>query len=960
MKKMKLLVGLLAVASAIGLASSVSHAQSFAFGKNKVHYNTFEWLTLRGDHVEIFYYPEEETLARLALSLAEDSYQDLKGKFQHEVVRSIPLIVYSSHQHFEQTNVSPYFLPEGVQGFTEFAKGRVVLPYTGSFAEFRHVIHHELVHVFQLSILEDVYKKHRKATYVVPPLWFSEGLAEYWSTPWDAQGTMVVSDMVLEDRLPPIQDLWRYNGTFAIYKLGQSLCEHIGKTYGDDALRRLYTELYKDDRFERALQRVTGVPVRRISEDWIYGLKRKYFPEVKDRMTLALAGEERAASQGVNLKPVASPDTALFGGARYFFISARSGYTNIYSASWRGREQDVRSVVRGQRAAQFESFHPFQSRIDVSRKGELVFVSKWNERDALFIYDVAAKKVLVREYLDDLIALSSPAWNRQGTKVALAGLKPSGQMDLYIFDRETKELTRLTNDFYTDLDPTWSPDGAQIAFASDRTRFGADGHQNLFLIDTQTLGIRYLTCGAWTDQTPTWSPDGSRIAFASSRSGSFDLYAVDVNGNGGRFKRLLGSAMDPSWLPDGKAVLFTGYRRGGFGIYQMPVPEQVVDSFALATEALPVAVPVAVPGAAPQAPDSFSLSMAGTPASWRWEDTIARSTQRPVPYEPRYGLDLIQGGIAVEPTENLGEGLQGAVSDLLGNRLFYFQLGNTAQTTSEILSRMNGGAWFINLQHRWNYGVGAFHTAGDYQDAIGSQYFERRAGASILASYPFSRFSRIEGTAQGYYDEKDRGAGEVRHGFLTTHSISLVRDNALWFPTGPRDGARYNLTAALTTNWNNGRTENVMASADLRRYLRMSQWTTVALRLQSRVSSGADPQRFAMGGSYSLRGYGRRSIYGTRMYLFNAEYRFPLFDRLVLGVPLQSLELPGIEGAVFADAGNAWEKFEKFPRPKGSFGLGLRMSLGGFFVLRYDLARQTDFQKVRPGWEREFYVGFDY
>jgi outer membrane protein assembly factor BamA len=94
------------------------------------------------------------------------------------------------------------------------------------------------------------------------------------------------------------------------------------------------------------------------------------------------------------------------------------------------------------------------------------------------------------------------------------------------------------------------------------------------------------------------------------------------------------------------------------------------------------------------------------------------------------------------------------------------------------------------------------------------------------------------------------------------------------------------------------------------------------------------------------------------MYLANAEYRFPLFDRLVLGPG--ALELPGIEGAVFADAGNAWEKFEKLPRPLGSFGLGLRMSLGGYFVLRYDLARRTDFQRVKPGWEREFYVGFDY
>ena len=91
MKKMKVLVPLLAFASLV-CAPSFFHAQSFAFGKNKVHYNTFQWLTLRGDHVEIFYYPEEEPLARAALSLAEDSYQDLKTKFQHEVTKSIPLI----------------------------------------------------------------------------------------------------------------------------------------------------------------------------------------------------------------------------------------------------------------------------------------------------------------------------------------------------------------------------------------------------------------------------------------------------------------------------------------------------------------------------------------------------------------------------------------------------------------------------------------------------------------------------------------------------------------------------------------------------------------------------------------------------------------------------------------------------------------------------------------------------
>jgi len=95
-----------------------SSAQYVPFGKNKVQYTHFKWQVLSGPHVDVYYYPEEEELAKVALTYSEQSYDTLTALFRHRPLRRIPIIIYSSHSHFEQTNVIGVFLPEGVAGFT--------------------------------------------------------------------------------------------------------------------------------------------------------------------------------------------------------------------------------------------------------------------------------------------------------------------------------------------------------------------------------------------------------------------------------------------------------------------------------------------------------------------------------------------------------------------------------------------------------------------------------------------------------------------------------------------------------------------------------------------------------------------------------------------------------------------------------------------------------------------------
>jgi hypothetical protein len=122
---------ILAAMLIIGLVLAPSSRAQFYFGKNKVQYTDFDWQVMTTRHFRIYFYREETEIAKIAARIAEDAYPRLAARFNHEVKHSIPLIIYSSPAYFSQTNIVPGLLPESVGGFTEFLKGRVVVPFHG-------------------------------------------------------------------------------------------------------------------------------------------------------------------------------------------------------------------------------------------------------------------------------------------------------------------------------------------------------------------------------------------------------------------------------------------------------------------------------------------------------------------------------------------------------------------------------------------------------------------------------------------------------------------------------------------------------------------------------------------------------------------------------------------------------------------------------------------------------------
>ncbi|MEK6649574.1 MAG: biopolymer transporter Tol, partial [Bacteroidota bacterium] len=144
------------IAAVLGLVIALgagAAAQYSSYGKNKVQYKDFEWEYIQSDHFDVYFAQDGYELAQFAAEAAEDAYRSIRTLMRYEIKDRIALILYNSHNEFQQTNVIGEYLEEGVGGVTELFKNRVVVPFEGGYQQFRHVIHHELVH----AVINDMF-----------------------------------------------------------------------------------------------------------------------------------------------------------------------------------------------------------------------------------------------------------------------------------------------------------------------------------------------------------------------------------------------------------------------------------------------------------------------------------------------------------------------------------------------------------------------------------------------------------------------------------------------------------------------------------------------------------------------------------------------------------------------------------------------------------------------------------
>ena len=921
--------------------SSNSYAQYY-FGQNKIQYSQFDWQVLTTEHFKIYFYPEEKDVAETAAEYAEESYTYLQTKFNHTIDKKIPLIIYSSPVFFEQTNVVPDILPENVAGFTEYFKQRVVIPFNGSYSEFAHVIRHELVHVFTFEKITYVAKMRRHRNIADPPLWFTEGIAEYWSAGWDRQADMIIRDMVISGKIITTNNIYEISGTFLMYKVGQSILKYMGDKYGDDKLSDLFDNWWKSQDFNEIVKVTYGKRLSEISDEWEYSLKKQYYPymtnqELPDRKT------EKLTQKGFNVKPTIFLKSTKNGLKEFIaFKTFRMGYSNIAEMPLDGEGAGFHTLIKGGRSEKFESLHFIDTGLDANKDGLITFVSKNRETDVLYVYDTKEKDVISEIKNDSLVVITSPSWSPDGVKIVFEGVARGGHSDLYIYNTHSGSFDRLTNDVYVDKTPVYCGSDSIIVFSSDRSGDGSKGTRNLFMYNLKSNAISQLTFGNQIDESPRFVNSKGKLVYTSDRNGCSNIYMLDnpfgTNHEITQLTNFVTGAFDPVMAENDSTVIFTAYQDFSFQIYKMKIPE----------------TPIAVYS------DTISSTGVNTLASnWAPPRLKGQLSQGSVKYQTKLSFDIAQSAVAYDAVAGPMGGLQFALTDMLGNHQYYFLLYNTANTKDQFLKSFNAAATYLNKTRRFNWGGGIFHFYEEYNDDYYGYVAERNYGGVLLGSYPISRYRRLESAIYIRRLEKNVLTGDGPKATLGSVTLSYIKDTSIWDPTGPIDGTRFNISMSQAFDIDKAKYFNSSYNLDFRKYFRISQYSAFASRIMLYHSAGQDPQRYYLGGSWSLRGYPRRYFFGRNLALINNELRFPLINDLLINFPIGSMRFQAIRGAFFLDAGNAWEK--DYHGLFGSFGFGLRVALGYVTVLRFDFSRRTDFRTATSNkYDFDFFFGWNF
>jgi hypothetical protein len=917
------LLGLLVASLLIGPAASAFAQTPYVpyYGKNKIRYDKFEWHIYTTDHFEIFYYPEVESHLERITSYAESAYQHVSSELKHDLAFKVPMVLYKTQSEFQQQNIEPGELPEGVLAFAEPYRDRMVLPIDEPSDALYRLITHELTHIFEFDIIP------RSLLRRGLPLWVDEGLADHMTGYWNTFDLMTVRDAAVSDNVPSMSD---FQGQAFVdgrlpYNLGHAAFEFIESRWGKEGVRQFLFALRKNviGGGESAYEEAFRLKAEEFDEQFDKYLKDRFKP-FRDKERPADYGRNLAPKRDrtpyvavVSIEPSPSGDLlAVAAGNRkdqeldIVLLSTKDGKVirNLTSGFNKDRGYEYIVTPGGFRnnAVPWMSWAPTGDRI--------AYFARTEKQKTLIMQNVVTRRIDRRIELKSVDMPESPDISADGREVAFSAL--SGAIgDIFIVNLDTGDVRNVTNDEFGDYAPTWSPDGKSLIYLAR-----VSGNDKLFRVDVASGKKTQLTFGTHDDGGAQFV-DGDTIVFPSTaldpnqavdpevaRNGNvYNLWTLNLKtGELRQFTDTLTANVSPVVLQGENPIkiAFVTYYKGEYGIHTLN-RDKPLATVATADFGAPGPVIDFIP------PLTHTLVRQNQRKKGTFEKLFLEG-------RPPVNVGVTSGG-------DLFGGTQVTFTDVLGDKQFNMFAASVSQYRTMSFS-------YLNLSRRFQYALQAYSQTQFYYGLnpgllYGLEYgfidrdlavaTQTARGVTAYGIYPFNRYARLElstGILQYKQEYNEPGLQEIadefqrqqfgrtlfNNGQFMPLGIAFVQETTVFREYGPLSGNTVRIGYEYAPSWGDMLSRQT-ADADARYYMRIGTNGVLALRARGFKSWGEFPGYMYFGGNSELRGYDYLEFLGNKAFFTNAELRFPIIEAALTPIGV----IGGLRGVFFFNFGGS-------------------------------------------------------
>ncbi|MCP4217146.1 MAG: BamA/TamA family outer membrane protein [bacterium] len=945
MKKQKIIIFSIIMLLSVSLFSQYA----FFYGKNKVLKHRFKWQHVETPNFFIYYYTKDMNLVNKVAHAAEQGYSKISQYLNIKVKKRIPLIFYSTHIDFELTNILGY-VPQGVVAFAQSTTYRVVVQGDASFESLARTITHELGHIFEYEILG-----RRNSMFSSPPLWVVEGFSEFMAETWEDFNLLTVRDSVIYDQIPQIHKYGELRATALSgrtpYDFGHIIYEFIDYKFGKRGVKKFLYALRKGSLFRgrRDMLKVFDYTPKLFNYEFGKYVRKKFkkfvlkenpedysyiigpdFPFAYSFSHELSPSGEMIAVLTVNYK-ARSLDIILISAKDGRVIKRITpGYTSQYDGiNLRFNPKDGKSFTWNRESDTIAFF---------ARK-------EWD--NYLLVMNILDGKILKKINVSDIQQASSPDF-LPGTNTIYFTGQVATKSYIYSLDLDTGKKSRLTDGhiFIEALDI--SEDGKKIVYSGVER---GKKYIKLYLapIENPNLAKR-ITHGDYNDITPAFSVDSKKIFYSSYELGSYNINKLELN------KKMMYRYTDvrtgnfyPIQMPkDEDSVIMSSYYKGRFSLFRKDVSQ-------------------------PQDKRSFEMEAVDTKA-YKEEKPAGKDFKivekgKYKPLKKLFVKSLPPIGVSIGTDGGIWGYSYMDMSDLMGDHNFSMMFASMYGYRSYQFMYLNQQnplklfARFFLFKQKYYTDYATRETA-----TLREMY-----GAELGVQYPFSRSYRIESSLSMYHQEENYASGvmgteipfgQYFSGTVAPIRISLVGETTRFQNYGPNRGHTFKLTYQKYFKLGDNFMDGYSAEADIRKYIHIDDYTLLAFRFSGYTAGGTTPMIYWTGGNNTFRSEEFRRLTGTNMFLFNAEFRFPLVHAALTPIGI----VGPVRATLFFDVGGIWYKGQKFVFFKddkfqlqdaiSSMGYGVEFFLFGY-PMHLDWVWKIDWQKkVYNG--VHFWIGYDF